>query len=240
MSDHEVPTNSRCPKCGYMTADVFNCTMCVDPSAVFATPPLAHGPDHAQARERIARDVARWRTRTMTCNCLDATCQSCKAWEEAYAEVKSAFAAPQPSVPSGEAVAEPWVIHLKEGANDCFWRENRSGYSGDLMGAGLYTEAEAKACATRAIDTAMPLSEAIALRSRNGKELRSNTVAAHIKAALYAAPPQDRVSEVTDEMIERVLAMMWETNFGETPIYERVRMVLKTALAPSRTEGTNG
>ena len=46
-----------------------------------------------EARERIARDVARWRTRTMFCNCQDATCDSCVEWEKHRSEVLGAFAA---------------------------------------------------------------------------------------------------------------------------------------------------
>ena len=51
---------------------------------------------------------------------------------------------------------------------------------------------------------------------------------------LYAAPPQERVSEVTEAMVEAVTLGLLGTDLGKTPLKEAVRYALTAALAPSR------
>lgn len=42
------------------------------------------------------------------------------------------------------AAETPWVVWSNE--HMAWWRPNRCGYCADIRGAGIYTEAEAKAC----------------------------------------------------------------------------------------------
>lgn len=50
----EMPTNTKCPRCGYVTADPFNCAMCkMEPNERTPTPPEQGEPTDAQIAERI-------------------------------------------------------------------------------------------------------------------------------------------------------------------------------------------
>lgn len=65
-----------------------------------------------------------------------------------------------------ENAAEPWVVY--HNPDDVWWKPNRCGYTRELLGAGLYTESEARRCARMRSrlpngtyeDEAMPLSVA--------------------------------------------------------------------------------
>jgi hypothetical protein len=107
--------------------------------------------------------------------------------------------APQPSVPSGEAVA--WGL------------ADANGY---LRGAKLYRGnlPEAK----RDLESALNI------------ELH--------EVPLYAAPPQERVSEVTEAMVEAGYVAMYRTmnEFGPIASTRAARAILTAALSAGRAD----
>lgn len=56
-----------------------------------------------------------------------------------------------------------WLIRYVDARHDLWWRASRSGYTNELLAAGLYTEEEAKAqeASRPEHDRAVPLSEAL-------------------------------------------------------------------------------
>lgn len=69
-----------------------------------------------------------------------------------------------------EAMEGPWVVLCVEHGQDAWWRADRSGYSTNLLGAGIYTEAEAKEISVnRKSDLPFQLSERLDVIARWGK-----------------------------------------------------------------------